>query len=398
MATSAVGVQSTYTPPAPAVAGTSRITGIDVMRGVVMLLMAIDHVRVYSGVPAGGPSAGVFFTRWVTHFCAPLFVFLAGTSAFLYGRRLGDTRLLAGFLVRRGLLLIALELTLIHVSWTFTFEYANVLAGVIWMLGWCMVVMAGLVRFSPRAIGIFGIAVMVAQSALHFAANALPALTPLWQFLFLGGRVPIGNTGTTVTVLYNIVPWIGVMAAGYAFGTIMVRDAAERRARCLQIGLGMIAAFVLVGGALALAHSGTSEDGQRVPFLFRLLDQNKYRDSQLFLLMTLGPAIALLPFADSARGWIARAFETFGRVPMFYYLLHIPLIHATALVAWYLRDGAVRADRFDNAPYVQIPDNERWSLSLLYLVFAIVIAMLYPACRWFQGVKARQPGSWLRYL
>jgi uncharacterized membrane protein len=398
MTTSAANVQSTYTPPAPSAAGTARITSIDVMRGVVMVLMAIDHVRVYSGIPAGGPTAGIFFTRWVTHFCAPLFVFLAGTSAFLYGRRLGDTRRLAGFLVKRGLLLIALELTLIHVSWTFTLGYANILAGVIWMLGWCMILMAGLVRFSPKTIGIFGITVMVAQSALHFVAKALPVLTPLWQFLFLGGRVPIGNTGTTFTVLYNIVPWIGVMAAGYAFGTIMVRDAAERRARCYQIGLGMVAAFVVVGGALALAQGGKGEDGQSMPLLFRLLDQNKYRDSQLFLLMTLGPAIALLPFAESVRGWIARAFETFGRVPMFYYLLHIPLIHATALVVWYLRDGAARGDRFDNAPYVSIPDNERWSLSLLYLVFAILIAMLYPACRWFQSVKARRPGSWLRYL
>jgi hypothetical protein len=133
-------------------------------------------------------------------------------------------------------------------------------------------------------------------------------------------------------------------------------------------------------------------------FIYRLLDQNKYRDSQLFLLMTLGPMIALLPFADDAKGKIARAFETFGRVPLFYYLLHIPLIHALSLITWRLRDGAAHGERFATAPYVQLPPDQRWGLGLLYLVFAITIAILYPVCRWYAGLKARRPGGLLRYI
>jgi uncharacterized membrane protein len=198
----------------------------------------------------------------------------------------------------------------------------------------------------------------------------------------------------TFWVLYNIIPWIGVMAAGYGFGAIVIREPAIRDRLCLRIGLGATAVFVILGTVVPIVQGGDGE----MPMLFRVLEQNKYRDSQLFLLMTLGPTIALLPFADSARGWLARMLATFGRVPMFYYLLHIPLIHATALIVWYLRDGAVRAERFSAAPFVDIPAVERWSLPLLYLVFAIVVALLYPACAWYARVKARRSNSWLRFI
>ena len=386
-------VQSSYAPPAPATpAALARLTGIDVIRGAVMVLMAIDHVRVFSGVPAGGPTAGIFFTRWVTHFCAPAFVFLAGTGAFLHGRTLGSRPALSRYLLTRGLLLVALELTVIHASWKFSFNYSNLLGGVIWMLGWCMVLMAGLVRFSPNAVGIFGIVVMIAQSLMHLAARFVPAAAPVWKLLYLGGPIEIGSVN--FWVLYNIIPWIGVMAAGYGFGAIVIREPAIRNRLCLRIGLGATAVFVILGTVVPIVQDGDGE----MPMLFRVLEQNKYRDSQLFLLMTLGPTIALLPFADGARGWVGRMLETFGRVPMFYYLLHIPLIHATALIVWYLRDGAVRAERFSAAPFVDSPAVERWSLPLLYLVFAIVVALLYPACAWYARVKARRSNSWLRFI
>lgn len=394
MASTAFAAASTYSPPARPSAGVGRIAGLDVLRGLVMVLMAIDHVRVYSGVPAGGPTAGVFFTRWVTHFCAPSFVFFAGTAAFLYGHRLGDRGKLSRYLASRGLLLVLLELTVIHVSWTFTLSWGFVLGGVIWMFGWCMILMAGLVRFSPASVGVFGIVVMALQTLMRVPASLLPALKPLWSFLYLGGSIQLGKSGPDLEILYNIVPWIGVMAAGYGFGLVLLRDADERRRLCLRIGLGATAAFLLIAGALTVLHGG---DDHRA-FIYRLLDQNKYRDSQLFLLMTLGPMIALIPFADNARGRIARALEVFGRVPLFYYLLHIPLIHALSLITWRLRDGSAHSDQFATAPYIEFPPGERWSLGLLYLVFAITIALLYPACRWYAGLKARRPGGVLRYI
>jgi uncharacterized membrane protein len=394
MSATSLDVHPSYAPPASSLsARVSRLTGIDIVRGAVMVLMAIDHVRVYSGVPAGGPTAGVFFTRWVTHFCAPTFVFLAGTSAFLLGAKLNDRSALAKYLLTRGLILIALELTLIHMSWQFTLDYSFILGGVIWMLGWCMVLMAGLVRFSPKAIGIFGVVVMVAQTLMRAVAAAIPGAAPLWKLLYLGGSIELGGTAS-FAVLYNIIPWIGVMAAGYGFGTIMIKEPDTRRRLCIRIGLGATAAFLVLGTVKAVL--GGSNDG--TPFLFRLLEQNKYRDSQVFLLMTLGPMIAVLPYAETMRGWLARMLETFGRVPMFYYLLHIPLIHALSLIAWYLRNGTVHSEWFGTAPFVQVPDGQRWSLSLLYLVFAIAVALLYPACAWYARLKSERPKSWLRFV
>jgi uncharacterized membrane protein len=196
-------------------------------------------------------------------------------------------------------------------------------------------------------------------------------------------------------VLYTIVPWIGVMAAGYAFGAILTREPAERRRLCLRIGLSATALFLVLGGFgvfLRPAPFGAP------PALIRLLNQQKYPASQLFLLMTLGPTIALLPLAERARGRVAEVLATFGRVPMWYYLLHIPLIHATALLVWLIRDGGVHTEWFTSAPFVSIPQAQRWGLPLLYLVFVIAVPALYFPCRWYAGVKARHPAGWLRYI
>jgi uncharacterized membrane protein len=191
------------------------------------------------------------------------------------------------------------------------------------------------------------------------------------------------------------VPWVGVMAAGYGFGTITTRDAASRRRLCLRIGLVATALFLLVAGTLvARQHPPAGAP----PALLRLLNQQKYPASVLFLLMTLGPTIALIPLAERARGRLAAIVTTYGRVPMFYYLLHIPLIHAISLVVWYIRDGSAGTSRFDSAPYVFIPPADRWSLGLLYLVFAIVVAALYLPCRWYAARKAQRPAAWMRYI
>src|SRR5882672_10261190 len=177
-----------------------RFGSIDIIRGAVMVLMAIDHVRVFSGLPAGGPAPGIFFTRWVTHFCAPAFIFLAGTSAYFYGRRHAD---LSRFLFIRGVWLVLLELTVLRVAWTFNFDFANyMLAGVIWVIGWCMILMAGLVRLRPRTVGIIGVATI----ALHNAVMPwLVGHLPLGKFSnILYGIGPV--EGTPLLVLYSIVP------------------------------------------------------------------------------------------------------------------------------------------------------------------------------------------------
>src|SRR6266481_5492354 len=193
-----------FAAPAPAapIAATSRVASIDLIRGAVMLLMAIDHVRVYSGLPAGGPTAGIFFTRWVTHFVAPAFIFLAGTSAFFYGRKHSD---LSRFLFVRGVWLVLLELTVIRVAWTFNFDYAHyLLAGVIWVIGWCMVLMAALIWLPTRVVGIIGVVIVCGH---NIADPFLPqlyqtlgqgSLAWFWQILYLGGGIQLGSSGPTL--------------------------------------------------------------------------------------------------------------------------------------------------------------------------------------------------------
>ncbi|MFN8574794.1 MAG: heparan-alpha-glucosaminide N-acetyltransferase domain-containing protein [Gemmatimonadaceae bacterium] len=384
--------------------GTSsdRLWSIDVVRGLACVLMAIDHVRVYSGLPAGGPTAGIFLTRWVTHFVAPAFCLFAGTAAYFLGQRLGNAAQLRRFLVTRGLLLVALELTVIRFLWSFNANLAEFsLAGVIWMLGWCMVLLALFVTWPARRVGWVGVGIVVLQQL----AGLLPRVPGLrfiaspWAFIYpTGAAAPLG-----VDVLYVLVPWIGVMMAGYGFGELMERPDPRRRQLLLRLGAGMIAVFAVLATVLAmLSASSGGESGfasaQRLPLWMRVLGQQKYPASQLFLLMTLGPTIALLPWAEQWRGWLGRALNTFGRVPMWYYLMHLLVIHSFALLVTALRTGAAHGEWYATAPYTRVPPEGVWTLGLLYAVWTACIVVLYPLCAWYAGRKARAPSWWMRYL
>jgi uncharacterized membrane protein len=384
----------------------TRIASIDLLRGAVMVLMAIDHVRVFAGVPAGGPTAGLFFTRWVTHFCAPAFLFLAGTSAYLYGRKRDD---LPRFLWTRGVWLVLLELTFLRVAWTFNFEFAQYeMAGVIWVIGCCMILMAGLVKLPLRAIAAIGIAIIAGHNLFDSAVAAAvgttdtSAATALGKILYLGfrgGPIRFGSEGPTLIVLYSIIPWIGVMAAGYAFAPVLRLEPARRDRVALAVGLGATALFLVLRG-FDLYGDPFPWRGGRLPPLFAFLSPVKYPASLLFLLMTLGPTIASIPLLERARGRVADGVALFGRVPFFFYMLHIPLIHLLAVAYTGVRDGGVSPWLFTNHPMGNppAPDGYVWSLAELYAVWAVAIAILYVACRWFADLKRRRNDWWLRYL
>jgi uncharacterized membrane protein len=376
----------------------TRLQAIDVLRGAVMVLMAIDHVRVYSGLPAGGQTPGIFFTRWVTHFCVPAFVFFAGTGAFLYGNKIKDKSLLSRYLITRGILLIFLELTVIRFFWTFNFSYGEfTLAGVIWMLGCCMLLLAALSRLKPLVVGITGLAIIFFQ----YFFSLLPAVLPsamrtsfgyVWEFVYPSGLDSLPG----ITILYVLVPWTGVMAAGYGFGMILLGEPGKMRKLCLRIGIMATILFIIAGSFFIL--SKPVQPGAPA-FIFRLLNQTKYPASSLYLLMTLGPLIAVLPYAGRARGWLTRALSIFGRVPLFYYLLHILLIHLSALVVNLIKEGNVHSGWYVHAPFSYVPPEYQWSLSVLYLVFAIDVLLLYFACRWYAGYKSAHPEKkWLKYF
>ena len=383
----------------------TRIASIDIVRGVVMLLMAIDHVRVFSGQPAGGPTPGIFFTRWVTHFVAPAFVFLAGTSAFLHGERLGSRSQLSQYLLTRGAWLVVLELTVMRFAWTFNFDYAHyMLAGVIWMIGWCMILMAVLVHLPLRALTAFALVMILGHNVLDGVSREAAAGTGLgwlWTILYFGGGVHLGANGPPLIVLFSIVPWIGVMAAGYAFARVLELPVDQRRRLCLRLGVSLILAFVVLR---VLDVYGDPRHWRAAPAAFpaalAFLATNKYPASLLFLLMTLGPTIALLPAAERARGKVGEVLGAFGRVPFFYYVLHIPLIHVLACVVSLIRDGRVSPWLFTNHPMMNppAPPGYMWGLPLVYAVTVLAVLLLYVPCRWFAAVKARSRSAWLSYL
>ncbi|RYU95236.1 DUF1624 domain-containing protein [Emticicia agri] len=375
-----------------------RIQSVDILRGLVMVLMAIDHVRVYAGVPAGGYTADLFFTRWVTHFCAPSFAFFAGTSAFLYGQKIADKTQLMKFLLTRGLFLVVLELTVVRFFWTFSLDYSSfILAGVIWMLGWCMVLLALFIRLKAVVIGIIGVLMIAFQQVFSYVPKLFPesmqsSVGSIWEFFYPADFQPLGG----IAVLYVLIPWIGIMMAGYGFGLILLKKPALRDKICLVIGLLAIIIFAIVGSRIVYYNN---RPGNPMPLFFRLLNQSKYPPSQLYVLMTLGPVIALVPLAERLKGWFTNALAVFGRVPMFYYLMHILLIHITALIVNYLRDGATHQEWYVTAPFAQVPETNRWPLSLLYLVFLIDVIILYVKCRWYDAYKKAHPEKWwLRYL
>lgn len=382
-------------PQAASVPSRDRIASVDIIRGAVMVLMAIDHVRVFAGVPTNGPP-GVFFTRWVTHFCAPAFIFLAGTAAYLYGQKVGPRSSLAKFLVIRGLWLVLLELTLLRFGWTFNFDYANfTFAGVIWVIGWSMVVLAVLVFLPVKIVGAIGVAIILLHNGLAPVLSGGENPSPIMQVLYAGGN--FGLAGLNIVVLYVLLPWAGVMAAGFGFGALL-RESPERRRRiCITIGFAAIVLFILLRatGIYGDPREWSSENG---PLAF--LNPAKYPPSLQFLLMTLGPTILLIPFLENARGRVAGWLRVFGQVPFFFYVLHIPLIHLSALLISMVRTSGSTGWLIANHPMLppDVPEGYRWSLGLLYLVWAIVVVILYFACRWYALVKARSNNQALRFL
>jgi uncharacterized membrane protein len=390
-----------------------RLDAVDFVRGVVMVVMALDHVRDFFHAYAKSfdpldPSKTwtlLFFTRWVTHFCAPTFVFLAGTGAFLSTRRGKSKPELARFLLTRGLWLVLLELTLVRFGWFFNFDYHVAIAQVIWAIGWSMVVLAGLVFLPTRVIAAFGLALIFLHNLLDgLSAESFGSFRWLWVVLH-EQNILMPWPGYATFVAYPLVPWVGVMAVGYAFGSLLTLERGRRRRTLLLIGGAAVLLFVLLRAANVYGDPtpwASQARGAWYTFL-SFLNTQKYPPSLLFLLMTLGPSIIAVALFDreGGPGRLARPFVVFGRVPLFYYLLHVPLMHLVAVIFAYVKYG--RAEwLFMNWPPPGQPQPEPpgygYDLWVVYLVWLGVVAALYPLCRWFARVKRRRRDAWLSYL
>jgi uncharacterized membrane protein len=369
--------------PAPAAAAQTRVRldSIDLLRGLVMILMVLDHTRDFVGTSAMNPrdvhEPTLFLTRWITHFCAPVFIFLAGISAFLYGTRGRTTRELSLYLFARGLFLVALELTLVRLGWTFNLRYDLVVLQVIWAIGASMVVLSALVHLPRQTIAGIALAIVLGHNLLD--PVKAEQVGWLWHFIHQPEMLRPSD-GMIVLVLYPLIPWAGVMALGYAFGPVFAMAPERRRRWLVRAGATTILGFIVLRLTSWYGDPAPWTPGDEVlATALSFINCEKYPPSLLYLAMTLGPALVLLACADQARGAAARVVVTFGRVPMIFYIAHLFLLHAIAVL-------------------IAKPEAYGFPLAGVYAVWIAAIAALYPLCRWFAELKQRRSDAWLSYL
>lgn len=382
----------------PALTANKRIASVDVLRGLVMVIMALDHTRdFFTNVPfdpldLSRTSPQLFLTRWVTHYCAPIFVFLSGCSVFLSMQNGKSKGKAAGFLVKRGLWLLFVEVAIINLAFSFDPTYSFIGLQVIWAIGCSMIFLAAIIYLRPLYIGLIGLAIIFSHNALDgIRAGSFGDGKLLWLMFHEQGGVPYGN-GRFLVVLYPIVPWIGVMAAGYAFGWFFTLEQEKRRAWLLKIGWGCIAAFVAIRftnwyGDFRLWEKQDTWWKTMLSFV----NCSKYPPSLLYLLMTIGPGILLLNLFEKISNGFTKVLSVYGYVPFFYYVLHFFLIHAAAVLTS-LALGIKVGTIFDPTP--------GWGFRLLivYLVWILIVASLYFPCKWFMTIKKTRRDWWLSYL
>ena len=379
-----------------------RVESVDVVRGAIMIVMALDHTRDFFGVPGVSPTdvsragAALFFTRWITNICAPVFFLLTGTGACLLLRRKPAGEV-SRFLLTRGLWLIVLDLVVLRcLSYQFNVDYRVTMLLVLWALGWSMIALSALVYLPLGAVAAFGIVTIAGH-------NLLDGIRPSTGILaVLHGPGIVSNGPHVVFASYPLIPWVGVTAAGFALGRIYTWPVDRRRTFLWRTGAALIAAFVVLRGLNVYGDpSRWKAQATTVATILSFLNTTKYPPSLLFLLMTLGPALLALRAADAGtKGWLRPAL-VLGKVPMFYYITHFTLIHLLAVAACYARYGSAHwmfeSPDLAHYPFTP-PPGWGYSLPVVYAIWIGVVVALYPACRWFAAVKQRRRDAWLSYL
>lgn len=380
---------------------TQRYRSIDLIRGIVLVLMALDHTRDFLGSSSINPrnvaDPLLFVTRWITHFCAPVFAFLAGASAWFILRRHGDIGKVSRYLLLRGIWLILLELTVVRFAWTFQPRPEFIILQVLWVLGWGMILLSLLVAWPPSVVGAIGAGMILSHNLLDpiSAVNLGPA-DWIWSLLHEPHLFDFGHDNR-VWVLYTLIPWIGVMAFGYGYGPNFVPQA--RRSRFFYVwGFSLIGLFMLLrfiggyGDPLPWQSQPTF-----VKSLLEFVNCEKYPPSLQFLLMTIGPMLAIYPLIKDIDGAVPRILVTFGSVSMFFYVLHIPVIHILAVVLAALQHKSI-AWAFDGFPLLQKPNGYGISLVGIYCTWLFILSILYPACRWYASEKLFNRQWWHRLI
>jgi uncharacterized membrane protein len=389
---------------------TGRVLSIDLLRGIVIVIMALDHVRMYFGhgtwysspTDLATTTPLLFFTRWVTHFCAPTFIFLAGISAFLHGMKQSDVRHTSLYLFTRGLWLVFVELIIVNFGWTFDTTYSFIILQVIWVIGVSMILLAVLVYLPTAVILAIGLGLVFGHNLLdRVTVQGSGILDTLWYILHQPHLLI--QDERVISIYYSVLPWLGLMVLGYVAGGLYRRDfpASRRVAWLLAIGSVATILFLLLRWSNSYGEPTTWQTQDSSIFTgISFLNTTKYPPSLQFLLMTVGPALLFLAFSESFSISANHPFVTFGKVPFFFYILHIYLIHALALLAltfsgWDWREYILTAGAFLSRQL----NSFGFGLGIVYAIWILVLVILYPLCRWYQQVKENHPAWWwLGYL
>ncbi len=384
----------------PATVLRPRLVGIDLLRGLVMAIMVLDHARDFFGGGSMNPrdvhDTASFLTRWITHFCAPIFVLLAGVSAFLYGNRGRSKAEVARFLLSRGLWLMLIEITVVRFAWTFNGRYDFVFMQVIWAIGCAMVVLAGLIHLPRWAIATFALTMILGHNLLD---GVVPGES--WRWLWVMTHAPgtlRPTPGMEMMAIYPLIPWVAVMAAGYALAPVFLRPEAERRRTLLRAGVVVTVGFVVLRATNLYGDPAPWAQQQGLlPTVLSFINCEKYPPSLLYLAMTIGPGLILLGLLQSVRTGMGRVIVAFGRVPFLFYVAHIMLLHAMAVVVAWLTIGDT-SWLFRHMPVFNKPEGYGVALASVYALWLVALALLYPMCRWFGAIKQRRKDWWLSYL
>ena len=388
-----------------------RIESIDLLRGLVMIIMALDHVRDYFNYGSffsdptnlATTTPVLFFTRWITHFCAPVFVFLAGTSAFLYGMRRQNIREVSWFLFTRGLWLIFLELTVVNFAWTFDITLGVHFLQVIWAIGMSMIILAALIFLPKMVLLMSGILLIAGHNLLDTIVMRGAALRSVIWYMLHQKYFLILSKDSAILFLYPLIPWIGVMIIGYLFGEFYRHDF-DRQARrkwLMRIGWGAVLLFVLLRSLNVYGDPSPWEKQSSFVFtLLSFLNTTKYPPSLLFLLMTIGPSLIFLSLAEGVKHRISDMLVTVGGVPLFFYVVHLYLVHVLGILGV----------RFSGRPWTDMIlsmnsfvfgrlSTYGFNLLVVYAVWMVVVLAMFPFCRMYKRYKTDNRSKWwLSYL
>ncbi|MDQ3172023.1 MAG: heparan-alpha-glucosaminide N-acetyltransferase domain-containing protein [Acidobacteriota bacterium] len=379
----------------------SRVPAVDILRGAVMVLMALDHVRDYVTNLRFQPenlargSAALFATRWVTHFCAPAFALLAGVGIGLSMGRGKPAGEMSRFLITRGLWLIVLDAIVTAIGFQFGFRLIPVFALVLWALGLSMIVMAALIHAPKPLVAAFALAMIAGHNLFDGVRPAdWGAFAPLWNVLHVPGFAIPGK----LLVAYPLIPWVGVMALGYVAADVYQWEPARRRR--VLIGAGLAASALFIGLRAFNAYGNPfpwTVQRSAALTVASFLNVTKYPPSLQFLLMTLGPALVALALLERARGRVAGWLEVIGRVPLFFYVVHIYLAHLAGMTIAFVQSGEIQRIPVVTEPGA-VPPWYGVPLPGVYLAWIVVVLAMYPLCRWYGRLKQRRDDWWLGYL